>query len=97
MKDRYLATIAIAAFAVGAGLAVYSVRSQSDFCPQPWTASVTAHFAPCQAIYGAMGHAGPETVRVSLQMPDEPADMPPTLLAARLAESVDPFLHQSGS
>jgi hypothetical protein len=104
MRTEYLTAIVLAAFAAGAGMAVYSMRSQSDFCPQPWAASVTALFAPCQAIYSAMGHAGPEAVRVtlpeavrvSLLTPAEQPDLPPPLLVARLAGSVDPFLHRSG-
>jgi hypothetical protein len=106
MKDRYVAAIAIAAFAVGTGLAVYSVRSQSDSCPQPWALSVTALFAPCEALYGALDHAisEPEILRVGLLISDDhPAPTsdeqpapPATLLASRLAESVDPFFHQSG-
>jgi hypothetical protein len=96
MRTEYLTAIVVAAFAAGAGMAVYSMRSQSDFCPQPWAASVTAFFAPCQAFYSAMGHAGSEAVRVSLLTPAEQPDLPPPLLAARLAGSVDPFLHRSG-
>ncbi len=112
MRTEYLTAIVLAAFAAGAGMAVYSMRSQSDFCPQPWAASVTALFAPCQAIYSAMGHAGPEAVRVtlpeavrvtlpeavrvSLLTPAEQPDLPPPLLVARLAGSVDPLLHRSG-
>jgi hypothetical protein len=100
MKDRYVAAIAIIAFAAGAGLAVDSVRSQSEFCPQPWAASVTALFAPCQALYGAMG---PEAVRMALLIHDEepvpPSDEQPAppakLLATRLAESVGPFMPRS--
>ena len=104
MKDRYVAAIAIAA--VGTGLVVYSVRGQSDSCPQPWAPSVTALFAPCQALYGALDHAisEPEILRVGLLISDDhptpTSDKPPAApvaqLAARLAESVDPFLHQSG-
>ena len=104
MKDRYVAAIAIAA--VGTGLVIYSVRGQSDSCPQPWAPSVTALFAPCQALYGALDHAisEPEMLRVGLLISDDhPAptsdEQPPppaTLLASRLAESVDPLLHRSG-
>ena len=68
MKDRYVAAIAIIVFAVGTGLAVHSVRSQSEFCPQPWAASVTALLAPCQALYGAMA---PEDLRMALLIHDE--------------------------
>jgi hypothetical protein len=100
MKDRYVAAIAIIVFAVGTGLAVHSVRSQSEFCPQPWAASVTALLAPCQALYGAMA---PEDLRMALLIHDEqpvptsdeqPAP-PARLLAARLAESVEPFMPRS--
>ena len=72
MKDRYVA-IAIAAFAVGTVLAQYSVRSQSDSCPQPWAPTVTALFAPCQALYGALDHAisEPEILRVGLRVSDD--------------------------
>jgi hypothetical protein len=93
MKTEYLAAIAIAAFTAGAGLAAYSVRGQADFCPQPSAASVTALFAPCLTFDSAIG---PEAVRVSLLTPVEQSNLPPTLLTARLAESVDPFLHRSG-
>jgi hypothetical protein len=106
MRTEYLAAIAIAAFAAGAGLAAYSVRGQADFCPQPSAASVTALFAPCQTFDTAMGRAvtKKEAVRMGLLMPDEQPALTPeqqpawpaTLLAARLAESVDPFLHRSG-
>ena len=104
MKDRYVAAIAIAA--VGTGLVVYSVRGQSDSCPEPWAPSITALFAPCQALYGALDQAisEPEILRVGLLTSDDhptpTSDKPPAApvaqLAARLAESVDPFLHQSG-
>ena len=104
MKDRYVAAIAIAA--VGTGLVVYSVRGQSDSCPEPWAPSITALFAPCQALYGALDHAisEPEMLRVGLLIPgdhppptsDEQPAPPATQLARRLAESVDPLLHRSG-
>jgi hypothetical protein len=55
MKGRYVTAIAITAFAAGAVLAGFSIRSQATFCPQPWAASVGAFFAPCQALYGAVG------------------------------------------
>ena len=55
MKYRFFTAIAIIAFAASAGLAAYSIRSQANFCPQPWTTSVSALFAPCQALYGAVG------------------------------------------
>jgi len=55
MRDQYVTAIAITAFAVGTVLAAFSMRSQAHFCPQPWTASVSALFAPCQALYGAVG------------------------------------------
>ena len=71
MKDRYVAAIAIAA--VGTGLVVYSVRGQSDSCPKPWAPSITALFAPCQALYGALDHAisEPEILRVGLLISDD--------------------------
>jgi hypothetical protein len=53
MKDQYFTAIAVTA--VGIGLAAYSISSQAHYCPQPWTASVNALFAPCQALYGAVG------------------------------------------
>ena len=106
MKNRYVAAIAIAAFAAGTGLAVYSAKSQSDTCQQPWAGSATALFAPCQALYGALNHAisEPEILRMSLRISDDQPALtsdeqpapPATLLTARLAESVDPFLHRSG-
>ena len=93
MRTEYLTAIMLPAFVAGAGLAVYSMRSQSDFCPQPRAASVTAFYAPCQAFYGATGDAilKPEIMRMAVLTPDEQPDLPATLLAARLAESVDPF------
>lgn len=101
MRTEYFAAIAITAFAAGAGLAAHSVRGQADF-PQPSVASVTAFFAPCQTFDTAMGHAVLKAVRIGLPTPDEqlaydwPPNLPPTRLAARLADSVDPFLHRSG-
>jgi hypothetical protein len=91
MRTAYLTAIMLPAFVAGAGLAVYSMRSQSDFCPQPRAASVTAFYAPCQAFYGATGDVilNPETMRTAVLT--EQLDRPATLLAARLAESVDPF------
>jgi hypothetical protein len=91
MRTEYLTAIMLPAFVAGAGPAVYSMRSQSDFCPQPWAASVT--YAPCPAFYGAKGDAilKPEIMRMAVLTPDEQPDLPATLLAARLAESVDPF------
>ena len=106
MKDQYFAAIAIAALAAGTGCAVYSLSSQSDHCPQPWAASVTALFAPCQAVYSAMGAGAwgtspqdPEAVQVDLLTADAQSapGLPATLLAERLAGSVDPFLRPSGS
>ena len=93
MKTEYLAAIAIAGFTAGAGFAAYSVRGQADFCPQPSAASVTALFAPCLT--------KEEPVQMGLLTPDEQAVLTPeqqrvwpaTLVADRLAESVDPFLH----
>jgi hypothetical protein len=105
MRTEYLAAIAIAAFAAGAGLAAYSVRGQADFCPQPSAASVTALFAPCQTFDTAMGRAvtKKEAVRMGLLTPrEQPAPAatqpapPPTQVADRLAASVDPFLRPSG-
>jgi hypothetical protein len=86
MRTKYLAAVAIATFAAGAWFAVHSVQSQTDDCPRPSAASVTALFAPCQTFDTAKGLATPA---------EQPAP-PATRLAARLAESVDPFLHQSG-
>jgi hypothetical protein len=110
MKDQYVAAIAITALAAGTGCAAYSLESQSDLCPQPWSASVTALFAPCQAVYGAMGvapwenlAARPEAMQMVVLTLDaqsstkEAAGLPAELLADRLAESADPFLHPSGS
>jgi len=106
MKDQYFAAIAIAALAAGTGCAVYSLSSQSDHCPQPWSASVTALFAPCQAVYSAMGAGArgtspqdPEAMQVELLTADAQSapGLPATLLAERLAGSVDPFLRPSGS
>jgi hypothetical protein len=58
MRIEYLAAIAIAAFAVGTGLAVHSVGSLP---------------------------------------PEEQSTPAVAQLATRLVESVDPFLHRSGS
>jgi hypothetical protein len=96
MKGQYLTAIAIAASAAGIGLASYSIRSQSDLCPQPSAASVTALFAPCLT--------KEEPVQMVLLTPYEQAALTPEqqpvwpakLLAARLAESVDPLLHRGG-
>ncbi len=104
MRPEYFAAIAITAFAAGAGLAAHSVRGQADFCPQPSAASVSALFAPCQTFDTAMGHAVLKAVAVRIGLPipdeqpayDEQPNLPPTRLAARLADSVDPFLHRSG-
>ena len=98
MKTEYLAAIVIAVLAAGAGLAAYSARGQADFCPQPSAASVTALFAPCQTFDTAMGHAvsKPEAVRMGLLTPAEQPSPPATLLATRLAETVDPFLLRPG-
>ena len=93
MRTEYLTAIMLPALVAGAGLAVYSMRSQSDFCPQPWAAPVTALYAPCPAFYGATGDAilKPEIMRMAMLTPDEQPGLPATLLAARLAESVKPF------
>ena len=62
MRDQYFTAIAVTAFAVGIGLAAYSISSQAHVCPQPWTASVNALFAPCPALYGAVGPRLAESV-----------------------------------
>ena len=62
MKYRFFTAIAIIAFAASAGLAAYSIRSQANFCPQPSAASASALFAPCQALYGAVGPRLAESV-----------------------------------
>ena len=59
MRTEYLTAVVLAAFAVGAGLAVYSLSSEADFCPQPSAASVTALYAPCPPFYGATGDVTP--------------------------------------
>ncbi len=84
MKSQYLATIAIAAFAAGAGFAVHSVRTQAEYCPPPSAASVTALFAPCQTFDTAMGRtvSKPEAVQMGLLTPDERPSPPATQLAA---------------
>ena len=101
MKDLFVAVIAIVAAV--AGLAVYLVKGTDYYCPQPSAASL---FAPCQAFDTAMGHkvTKKEAVQMGLLKPDEqpsiapdkPPAAPVAQLAARLAASVDPFLHQSG-
>ncbi len=99
MRTEYLVAVAAVASTVAGGLAVYSVSSQSDYCPQPSATSVTALFAPCQTFDTAMGHAvsKPEAVRMGLLAPEEqPASPVVTQLAARLAKSVDRFLLQHG-
>ena len=55
MRDQYVTAIAVTALAVSTVLAAYSIRSQAQFCPQPWATSVSALFAPCQALYGVVG------------------------------------------
>ena len=104
MKDLFVAAIAIVAAV--AGLAVYLVKGTDYYCPQPSAASVATLFAPCQAFDTAMGHkvTKKEAVQMGLLKPDEqpsiapdkPPAAPVAQLAARLAASVDPFLHQSG-
>jgi hypothetical protein len=98
MKTEYRAAIVIAVLAAGAGLAAYSVRGQADFCPQPSAASVTALFAPCQTFDTAMRRpvSTPEAAQMGLLTPDVQPSPPTTLLATRLAESVDPFLLRPG-
>jgi hypothetical protein len=86
MTIKYFAAIAIATFAAGAWFAVHSVQSQKGDCPRPSAASVTALFAPCQTFDTTKG----------LVTPVEQPAPPPAVLAARLAESVDPFLSRSG-
>jgi hypothetical protein len=83
MRTEYLAAGVIAAFAAGAGFAVYSVRS-AEYCPQPSAASVTALFAPCQAFDTAMGHAvtKKEAVQMGLLRPNEQPTPPATQFAA---------------
>jgi hypothetical protein len=83
MRTKSLAAIAIAAFAAGAWFAVHSVQSQTYDCPRPSAVSVTALFAPCQTF---------DTAKDLVTSREQPA----ARLAARLAESVDPFLRQSG-
>ena len=98
MRTGYLAAILMAAFVAGTGLAVHSIQSQADYCPQPSAASVTALFAPCQTFDTAMGRAvsKPEALRMGLLTPAEQPAPPATRLAARLAESMDPFLSRTG-
>ena len=86
MRANYLAAIATATFAAGAWFAVHSVQSQTDDCPRPSAASVTALFAPCQTFDAVKG----------LVTSAEQTAPPATQLAVRLAESVDPFLRRSG-
>src|SRR6516225_11229414 len=107
MSTQSLAVIAIAAaVAAGAGHAIRSVGGTDYYCPQPSAASVATLFAPCQAFDTAMGRkvTKKEAVQMGLLKPDEqpsiapgkPPAAPVAQLAARLAASVDPFLHQSG-
>jgi hypothetical protein len=104
MKDLSVAVIVVVAAV--AGLTVYFVKGTDHYCPQPSAASVATLFAPCQAFDAAIGHkiTKKEAVQMGLLKPDEqpaiapdePRAAPVAQLAARLAESVDPFLHQSG-
>jgi len=104
MKDLFVAAIAIVAAV--AGLAVYLVKGTDYYCPQPSAASVATLFAPCQAFDTAMGHKVTKTEAVQMGLlktdeqtsiaHDKPPAAPVAQLAARLAASVDPFLHQSG-
>jgi hypothetical protein len=80
MRTKYLAAIAIATFAAGAWFAVHSAQNQTGDCLRP----VTALFAPCQTF---------DTAKDSVTPAEQPAA---PAVAARLAESVDPFLRQSG-
>jgi hypothetical protein len=91
MRTEYLAAIAIAAVATGAGWTAYSVQT-ADYCPQPSAASVTALFAPCQAFAAALGpsFSEQEALRIGLlpldkgpaAKPDrEPAPTPAQLVA----------------
>lgn len=84
MRTKYLAAIAIATLTAGAWFAVHSI--QTGDCPRPSAASVTVLFAPCQTFDTAKG----------LVTSTEQSAPPATQLAARLAESVDPFLSRSG-
>jgi len=83
MRTEYLTAIAVASFAAGASWAVYSVRTNSDYCPPPSAASAAALFAPCQSFDTATGHVvtKQQAVQMGLLAPDEqPA--PATQLAA---------------
>jgi hypothetical protein len=71
MKDDYLiAALLVGAAAIGLGAMVHS---QSEYCPDPSPASVTALFAPCQAFDTAMGHqvSKQEAIQMGLLTPDE--------------------------
>jgi hypothetical protein len=85
MRTEYLAAIALAAFATGAGWTAYSVQT-ADYCPPPSAASVTALFAPCQTYAAAMGPAitPKEAMDVGfppLAPPQQPAPRPSQLIA----------------
>jgi hypothetical protein len=81
-SDYIIAGILFGAMVVGLG--AYSVRSGSEFCPNPSPARVETLFAPCQAFDSAMGHrvSKQEAVQLGLLMPDE-RPFPASQLAAR--------------
>jgi hypothetical protein len=54
-SDYFVAALLVAAVAIGLGAT--SVKSESEYCPSPTAASVTALFAPCQTFDTAMGHS----------------------------------------
>jgi len=82
MKNDYIvAGILFSAMVVGLG--AYSVRSGSEYCPNPSPARVETVFAPCQAFDSAMGHrVSKEAVQLGLLMPGE-RPFPASQLAAR--------------
>jgi hypothetical protein len=87
MRTEYLAAIAIAAVAVGVGLAVNSVGG-TDYCPRLSATSVAALFAPCQAFDTAFGHSvtKKEAAQMGLLVPDGqpvPPGYPPTRFAEK--------------
>lgn len=72
MRQSIVAAIAIAAVAAGAGWAVHSTKI-ADSCPSPSAASVTALFAPCQAVETAMAPmiSRKDAVQMGLMPADE--------------------------
>lgn len=95
MRTQYLAAIAIAAVAAGAGWAAYAVRT-ADYCPQPSATSAAALFAPCQSFDVAMGHAVTKAEAEHMGLPT-PAPGPASAPAERPAPTPAQLVAQEHS